>query len=277
MSFRSRVVVVLFLGLASSTMPACKTTRAVSPADREKAQYQYDLGVAALREQKYRESLAELLKGEQLNPEDPRIQHALGLTYFVGFGRLDDAEKHLKRAIALDTPENKELPAWSISDAQNALGNVYIAKNQCEKAIPLFEKAKSNLLWPTPHLAEQGLGWCLHKTGKTEQGIVHLKTAVNMHPDLCGGYDYLAQIYVDTQRDAEAILWLGRYLKQCDTDRLRKYVPPGQIPGNYYRLGMAQLRTGDREGARQTFATCVERFGQEEAAVACRKNLALLE
>jgi Tfp pilus assembly protein PilF len=241
------------------------------PTDEEieRSAYARDLGISAMHKQDYRGALEELLRGEKLNPEDAELQYALGLTYFTGFqGHTAEAEAHLRKAMALR--EN-------YSDAENALGNVLMSRNECDKAIPYFEKAMANLLWATPYLAEQNLGWCLYKTGKTDQALGHLKNAVNIQPSLCGGYDYLARIYADKQQDADVVLWLTRYVTHCDTEKVRPYLSRGQLSGVFYRLGNAHLRANDKDAARAAFATCTERFPAEDVATECRKNLALLE
>jgi Tfp pilus assembly protein PilF len=244
---------------------SCKHTP--TPEEVERAQVQRDMGANAMHAGNHRMALAELLKGEQLNPDDAEIQYALGLTYFTGFGRLKEAEHHLHRAASLQP---------DYSDAYNGLGSVAMAKGQCERAIPLFEKALSNLLWPTPFQAEQNLGWCRYKLGQTDKAIAHLKSAVNMNPHACGAMDTLGQIFVDTQKDLEVVKWLERYVKTCDSDKIRKFIPPDQLAWNYYRLGMAYARTGDRGRAQELLGTCTERFAEQEAGAECRKSVLLV-
>ena len=163
------------------------------------------------------------------------------------------------------------------SDAHNALGSVLMARGKYDEAIPHFEKAMSNLLWPSPYLAEQNMGWCLYKTGKTPEAIAHLKSAINLQPNLCGAYDELAQIYADQSKTEDAVVWMERYLKKCDSDELRKFLPPNQLSGVMYRLGMASVKLGAKDQARQYFSACAERFASDDTGVSCKKNLALLE
>lgn len=256
----------ILLAAALCCASGCKHTP--DDVDIQRAQNARELGVNSLGRGEYRPALEELLKAEKLDPDNPDTQYALGLTYFAGFGRLPEAEAHLRKAVA-----GRE----KFSDAENALGNVLLARGECDKAIPLFEHAMSNLLWATPYMAQMNLGWCLHKVGRTEDGLRELKAAVNTHPPLCGGYDYLARIYTERGADADAMHWMEKYLQVCDTENLRRFLQPGQLAGMFFRLGMAQLKTGDRDQARTSFATCVERFGQEQAGAECRKNLALME
>jgi len=242
--------------------------KAVSEQDQQRAKDHLDLCTAALGAADYRQALGECQHAEGLNPDDPDVQHALGLTYFAGFGRLTEARAHLERAVTLRE---------KFSDAENALGSVLMAQGHYDLAIPYLERAKSNLLWGMPHLAEQNLGWALYKTGKTDEGINHLKSAINMKPELCGAYDYLGVIYSDQGKDAETIHWLERYFQVCDNDKLRKFLPPGQLPSNHYRLGMAYVKTGNRDGARAQLQACVERFAADAAAATCKKSLQLME
>jgi tetratricopeptide (TPR) repeat protein len=256
---------IALLCAALTVLPACK--HGPSERDQQAALTQHDLGAEALRAGRHREALAELLRGEEMDPGNPDIQYALGLTYFLGFGKVDKALHHLQRATTLRK---------DFSDAHNALANVLMARGEYERAIPHLEKAKSNLLWGTPHLADQGLGWCLYKTGKTDAGIAHLKAAVNMQPKLCGAYDYLATIYAETQRPEESVRWLERYLAACDTDDIRKFVSPASLAGVHYRLGMTLLQVGQRDNAKQRLADCASRFSEEPAGAECNKSLRLV-
>jgi type IV pilus assembly protein PilF len=240
-----------------------------SPEEREQAITQKDLGVDAMHQKDFRGALGYLNKALELNDEDPDVHYALGVVYFGGFARMDEAEKHFRRAGQL-RPD--------FSDAHNALGNVYLARNRCDLAVPLFRKAMDNLTWPTPFMAEQNLGWCLYRAGKKDQGIAHLKNAVNLKPTLCGGYDYLARIYVEENREADSVVWLERYLKNCDTtDAVRATLPPNQLASVFYRLGMARVRAGDHSNGRAALATCVERFADSPVVTECRKSLGALE
>ena len=86
-----------------------------------------------------------------------------------------------------------------------------------------------------------------------------------------------ARIYAERGDQAEIIRWLEKYLQHCDTEKLRGFLAPGQLSSVFFRLGMAALRSEAKDNARTYFATCAERFKEEDVAAECRKNLALLE
>src|SRR5689334_9656503 len=89
-----RLAVVLLLALA-----ACAS--GPSPKERERAEIHYNLGAEALRAGRVQDALKEFDESLAADEKNPDAHLGRGLVMEFGFGRLDDAEKHYRRAIEL--------------------------------------------------------------------------------------------------------------------------------------------------------------------------------
>ena len=222
-------------------------------------------------EGEYREALKELQAAEKLNPEDPKIHYLLGVTYFTGFGRTEEAEAHLKRTLALE--EDQEL----IPQAENLMAAVLIEAGRPQEAVPLLESARKNLLYRTPHYAEKNLGLAYFRLGQPEKSILHFTNALKQNPNLCGAYSQLADAYESVGQLNDSIRALENFLNRCQKEELRKYVPKTLFAGSLYRLGMYHLKAGDEPSALKIFSKCMEDYATEAVADQCEKSLKLLQ
>src|SRR5262249_16525090 len=128
--------------LAFLLLAACAPV--IDEKDRARAQVQYDIAVAQMNEGNMRGALRELLAAVQLDPTPAVAHNALGLVYH-SIGRLDDALEHYERAVKLNP---------SFSEAHNNLGVLLIDLGRYDEAIGAFQVALTDILYPTPSLAE---------------------------------------------------------------------------------------------------------------------------
>jgi tetratricopeptide (TPR) repeat protein len=239
------------------------------PKEIKEAEAMRNAGRALVAEGRFRDALRDLLESEKINPKDSETQFLLGTTYFLGFKRHVEAEKHLAQAIELRTEE-------PYPEAQNMLGVVLIDAGRPAEAVPHLEKAKSNLLYTTPFFAEENLGIAKMKMGKTDEAIHHFKVALASQPDLCGAYYELADAYERVGKAELGMKTLQQFVSHCDTERLRPHCPPSLTAGVYYRLGMGHLKEENRNAAASAFQVCLERFPDEPVAKRCDESLKLL-
>ncbi|MFH1810939.1 MAG: tetratricopeptide repeat protein [Pseudomonadota bacterium] len=225
------------------------------------------LGVELMTQNRYREALGELLEAEKLNPGDPELQYTLGLVYFNGFQRHDDARQHLSLAMKAKK---------DYSEAENLYGVTLMEQERCAEAIPYFERAAANLLYATPEFALQNQGWCLYKTGKVEEGLRLLEHAVARAPHLCGAYYWLGQAYAEQGQTDTSIRWFTAFREKCDGTDLSRFIGAERIADVLYRLGMAHQKQGDTASAREALESCCTRFEKTSVAVECRKSLDVL-
>ena len=105
--------------------------------------------------------------------EPVAVEHAnayLG-DVFLTLRNLDEAERHIKKAIGL-APERP--------DYRYILGFIYSVGRRWNEAIPEFERT----LEKEPHNAEylRGLGWAVHCGGDAARGLTYLEEAVRLQP-----------------------------------------------------------------------------------------------
>lgn len=254
----------LALALSALVGASCAGPR-ISAKERDQAAIQYDLGVEALRTCDARTALEHFQLAVKTDPELEVAHAALGLTYHLSFADPLKAIAHYKKALEL-RPKSPEVSC--------NFANVYLDLGRYDEAIALYEKALEDVLYKTPFIAENNLGWCLYKKGEVQKGIGHIRTAIAANPGFCLGYRNLGIIYSETgepERSAENFLL---YAKNCPAS-----------PDAQFRLGMILLKKGDKTGAREAFGSCASQAPSEDddktkaLSKGCRKaqDLALLE
>lgn len=221
---------------------------------------------------KYREALGELLACEKTGAMTSDGRYLLGLVYFVGFRRHEEALKHLELAVRLRKSEREE----GYPDAENLTGIVLVDAGRPADALPHFDKARTNLLYATPYFAEQGMGDALFKLGRHAEAANHYRRALVAQPDLCGGYLRLVEVEVVRGDDAQVQQVLTSFLERCDTDRLRMVTGSRLLAPAFLELAKSRLRTGARDGAVDALRQCATRFPDAPAAKECDAQLRAL-
>ena len=160
---------VLPAALGALLLVGCAGTRAISAKERDQAAIQYDLGVEALRVCDARTALEHFQQAVRTDPELDVAHAALGLTYHISFADPLKAIAHYRKSLELK-PKSPEVNC--------NLANVYLDLGRYDEAIALYEKALEDILYKTPFIAENNLGWCHYKRGNIEKGIDHIRTAI---------------------------------------------------------------------------------------------------
>ncbi len=247
------------LALASAALALSGATCGTHPGkkEQEQATIHYDLGVQAMQNGDARGALTEYQKAVALDPYFDLAHNALGLTYHLSFGETDKAVAHYKKALELNP---------RFSEAYTNLGNVYLSLQRYSEAAPLYDKALSDILYKTPYIAENNLGWCNYKRGDTLAAIDHIKSALIANPRFCLGYKNLGIIYTETGAPDKAAESFGRYAKNCP-----------ELADAHHRFGAALLKVDDSSGARREFSTCALKGKDEPLGEECQKLLGLLD
>jgi tetratricopeptide (TPR) repeat protein len=192
-----------------------------------------------------RGALTEFRQAIELDPTLDLAFNALGLTYHLSFGDFDSAITNYKKAIDLNP---------KLSEAYTNLANVYLDQGRYDDAIPLYEKALSDILYKTPYIAENNLGWCYFKKGQVQTGIDHIRSALVSNARFCLGHRNLGLIYAesgDPQKSADSF---SLYVRHCP-----------DLADAHFRYGTALLKLQDTEGARRELQTCVAKGNETHA------------
>tara|TARA_B100000683_G_scaffold269489_1_gene306591 strand:- start:1137 stop:1922 length:786 start_codon:yes stop_codon:yes gene_type:complete len=242
-----------------------------TPKETEEAKALYSGAKALIAQKEYREALKDLQKAVKLNPKAPQVHYLLGIAYFTGFGRTEQAEFHLRQVLELE--KDQEL----LPQAENLLAAVLIEAGRPEEALPHLEKARKNLLYRTPHYAEKNLGLAHFRLGNHEKAIAHFTQALKQDPNLCGAYPQLAEVYENTGELGKSITTLERFFNHCQQKELKGFIPNSLFARALYRLGMYRLKVGDNQSALKVFSQCMEEYPGETVADECAKSLKLLQ
>jgi tetratricopeptide (TPR) repeat protein len=222
-----------------------------STEDKKRAQISYDLGAESYVRNRTPEALDHFQKASQFDPEMPQPYNGLGLINHLKMKSYDEAIKNYKKALELEP---------KFSDAKNNLGAVYLDLDQCDKAIPLFQEALSDIFYKEPYLAEGNLGWCFYKTGKVEDGLSHLKNSIYINPKYCIGYRSIGIIFSELKNSDESIKYFQKYSENCPN-----------LPDAFYRLGVEYDKSGKREEAKKNYSECSKLDPNGPTGEECRK------
>lgn len=160
-----------FVLAAMSAMVLFSACSHTSPMkNRQQAEAIRELGEAYMAEGNYTMALRELLRAEQLDPDDPYLQNSLGLTYMAR-GRHQTAVSHFKRAVALNP---------NYAPAKNNLGSAYVALEDWDNAIECFNDVKDDLLYATPYFPLSNLGYVYYRKGEYETARAYYREALEM-------------------------------------------------------------------------------------------------
>jgi superkiller protein 3 len=206
---RNRIVIVLL----GCVLGACATEQAA--VKEEKADTHYNLGVARLASGDVKQAIAEFGQAIGDAPDNSVYHNALGLAYLMD-RRSDRAVASFQRAVQLDQ---------NFSDAYNNLGSAFVQRADYDQAITAFRQALLNPAYLSPEQAHLNLGNVYMVQGRTADGVVEFKRALDILPDFAEahnrlGYAYLVQGQLEL---AIAELTLGfAYLSADEKDRARQ-------------------------------------------------------
>lgn len=173
-------ILVIFFLLIS--LPNCANDIVSS---KEKVRAIENMGLSLISQGNLRAGLEQLLKANELDPNNPDLQHELALVY-RDLGEYDLSLTHFKSALDLK-------PIFP--EAQNNLGTLYLILNRWDLAIEFFQKAIDNLLYKTPEIAYNNMGLAFYRKGEFRKAIESYKLALGEVPSYTSCYANLGLAY----------------------------------------------------------------------------------
>jgi len=231
---------------------------AASIQDRERASSHVTMGTAYLKSGQFTPALREFLTAQHLSPNDPEIRYYAGLSYY-GNGLKDEAKKQFEAAVSLKR---------DYSEAHNYLGTIYLEEGLYDRAIEEFNKALSNMLYETPALALNNIGWAYYKKGDWRTALTKYETALLREPNTTirplilknRGIAHLAGHDIDM-----AIHFLSKSVDAA----------PGMAESHYW-LGISYLEGGYRENAIRELQLVTEASPESVFGIKAREKLSSL-
>ncbi len=250
---RRRVAASVSAGLLALALGCA---HAPSRKDRESSEIHYQLGAEALQAGRREDALREFDEALRFDDHDAVAHLGKGLALQV-FGRVQDAEREYRRPIELKP---------DLSDAHNALGQLLATTGRLEEAVHEFDLALGNMLYREAYVARCNKGQALYQLGRRDEGLAELKACVAQAPRYCHGQRELGSVQLEAGRIKEAIEAFGRYAESCD-----------KLPDAWYQLGLARMKAGDRDGAREAFGKCQGIGGDDPVVEECRLKVRALQ
>lgn len=163
------------------------------------------IGTNHLMNGNYPEALSELLTAERLDSNDPSIQNNLALAYFVR-DRLDLAEKHTRKALAIDP---------KFSDARNNLARILIERAKYPEAIKELQAVINDLTYPNPEKPLTNLGIAYFSMGQYEKAKENFAKAIDYKRDDCQAQSYFGRCLYEMKDYKRALESLDRAVGFC--------------------------------------------------------------
>ncbi len=229
----------------------------VTAQDRQSAEIHHDLGVEALRAGRYPEALKEFDDSLKYDDVFSNAHRGRGLTLEWGFGKQEDAEREYRRAIELR-------PGYS--EAHNDLGQLLAKTGRLQEAVKEFDAALANMLYKEPWVARCNKGVALYQLGRKAEGLAELEGCVTQSPRYCFGQRELGRLQLGEGRVREALESFERYARACE-----------RAPDAWYQMGLAHLKAGDADKARQAFQKCESLGAKTSLGDECRRSRELLQ
>ncbi len=238
--------------LAALAVAVAACSHAPSAKEREGAEIHHNLGLDALRRGRQQEALREFEEALRLDPDLADAYLGRGLVYEFGYSRPADAERDYRKAIAL-RPD--------FSEAHNDLGQLLARAGRYDDAIREFDLALGNMLYREPFVARCNKGEALYRSGRRDEGLAEIRACLALAPKYCRGYRELGLIQLEEGKTRDALASLGRYADSCD-----------KVPDAWFQLGLARMKAGEPEKAREAFEKCEEVAGGDPLARECRQK-----
>ena len=240
---------ILVIGIIALSLSVCVSSQKRLEKKREQdPQYQYNVGLVYLQNDKYEEAIKYLNKSLALKPNFDMALNALGIIHFIQgdlqeakdyfekclvvnptltearnylgsvyqeMGLLDEAEAEYKKAIADETYLSRELPFYN-------LARLYLTKGKEKEALEMVNSAIE--LNDQMVMALNLKGVLLERSGKLQEAIYHYEKAIDIAPgDINLSYN-LAVAYFKSDRRAEAKAIFEKIYPKVTDDEIRSKI-----------------------------------------------------
>lgn len=238
---------------------------ASSPEVGERVQQlEVDLGNQELARTEWAEALKHYQVVLEANAKHGAANRGAGLAYF-GLGRYEQAEAHLRRAVASD-------PKWS--EPKNELAVLLIETDRCEEARTLLVQVLDDIFYPTHHFAEHNLARAEACSGNPEAAVARLERLTERRPKFCRAYLTASELAEAARLREATVEACESFRENCELDEeIGPKIAPHLSAACHLRRGRAYLALGDVESARSAFQRCV---GADSTGSTCRDALGLL-
>jgi len=223
-----------------------------TPQKKETALSHMRLGDSLLKEGKPTQALGELLKAQELDPDDPQIHNVLGVVYLEKGMTLQAAEQ-FQKALALD-PKYIEV--------RNNLGIAYLRSGKIQEAIKELNLAVESPLYTTPQFAYYNLGQAYLALQEYEKARANYSESLKLSPQYSLSYYGLGLTWKAVQNWEQAAEAFKKTIEYA----------PRFAPG-HYELGEALVLLNEKSLARLAFQEVIQLAPDSEQARKAKEKL----
>ncbi len=221
--------------------------------NKQQAEATRGIGEAYMRQGDYTSALRELLKAEQLDPEDPFTQNDLGLCY-MGKKRLPESIAHFEKAVTLKA---------NYTPARNNLGVAYLTAGRLDEAIATFKEITQDVLYATPQFPLANLGLAYFRKGDYKTALNYYKEALEIQPDFAIALYGTGRTYLVMKENKLALRYLEKAVKSAP-----------KVGEYHFYLAEAYRLNGQTAQAKESYLTVIDLEPQDsELATQARQRL----
>jgi type IV pilus assembly protein PilF len=186
----------LFTGIMLVKLIILVSCSSTSKKNEQKSQIFFSAGTQALMDQNYTQALTNLIKADELSPNNPEILNNLAMAYFFK-GEEDIAVKQLKQVIKIDSRN---------SDARLNLGSIYYKNGNHLAAEKLYKEVLKHLTYDKQARTFYNLGILeLEKKKNIAAAESYFNKAVKEDENYCPAYFKLGLINMNRQQFKTAL------------------------------------------------------------------------
>lgn len=226
--------------------------------DKERAQLHMQIGTGYLSQGLYPQAMSELLKAEQMDPENPMILNNVGLAYFVR-GKLKQAEGKFRAAVKLD---------GRYSDAKNNLARTLIDQDRMDEAVRILNSVEGDLTYQFPEKTTANLGMAHFKLGNYQRAEEYLLRSLQVRRQNCVTAHYYGRTLMELKRVEQSAQMLDQAVEWCRASRFEE--PLFFSAMSYYSLG-------EKEKSRARLEELLKDYPKSKYVAKAKGMLQLLE
>lgn len=252
-SVKANVGRLLLLLTVTAFLLSCTTVQ-----DQEQMKMHMNMGIAYMKSKDFNSALKEFMSAERLSSDNAELHYYIGACFYTK-RLLNEAAREFQRAVELKK---------NYSEAHNYLGTVYLEMDRYDLAIGEFEQALSNVVYETPSLALNNMGWAYYKKGDMQNALRQYHMAITREPEsviLPLIYNNMGRAYLESNDVEQAISAFKRALDAA----------PTLIEPRYW-LGISYVRKGDAKRAVKELRAVVSANAESELGISAAEHLRIL-
>lgn len=213
----------------------------------------YAHGTESLLLKDYSQALESLLKAQELNANDSKLQNNLGMAYYFK-GQHQLAINHLKKSIEVDEKN---------SDAKNNLAGIYYSVGNLDLARNLYLQVLNDLVYKFQFRTNYNLGLISLRENRTTEARDYFIRSVKERDDYCPAHFELGALYYKTFQYLEAL----NHFKSASQGTCVN------SPAPHYRQAQALLKLNRDDEALHKLKLIIEKFPNSSFAVMAQSRL----